>query len=181
VFSFAKLTEVDVALGPEMKSTGEIMGVDPDYSRALYKAMVASGVSVPPKGSLIATIADRDKDEALPIIRQFADMGYRIYATTGTARFLRANGVDAIRVKKIHEGSPNILDLVQNEKIDLLINTISNDRGPAREGARIRRTSVEHAIPCLTSLDTTRALLVALSAQKGDGMQVRPLQSYARK
>jgi carbamoyl-phosphate synthase large subunit len=181
VFSFAKLTEVDVALGPEMKSTGEIMGVDPDYSRALYKAMVASGVSVPPKGCLIATIADRDKDEALPIIRQFADMGYRIYATTGTARFLRAHGVDAIRVKKIHEGSPNILDLVQNEKIDLLINTISNDRGPAREGARIRRTSVEHAIPCLTSLDTTRALLVALSAQKGDGMQVRPLQSYAAK
>jgi len=179
VFSFAKLTEVDVALGPEMKSTGEIMGVDPDYSRALYKAMIASGVNVPLRGSLIATIADRDKQEALPIIRQFADMGYRIYATTGTARFLRANGVDAIRVKKIHEGSPNILDLIQNEKIDLLINTISNDRGPAREGARIRRTSVEHAIPCLTSLDTTRALLVALSAQKGDGMQVRPLQSYA--
>jgi carbamoyl-phosphate synthase large subunit len=180
VFSFAKLTEVDIALGPEMKSTGEIMGVDPDYSRALYKAMVASGVSIPPKGSLIATIADRDKEEALPLIRQFASLGYRIYATTGTARFLRAKGVGAIRVKKIHEGSPNILDLIQSGKIDIMINTISKDRGPAREGARIRRASVEHAIPCLTSLDTTGALLLALSSvSKHDGFEVRPLNSYA--
>jgi carbamoyl-phosphate synthase large subunit len=182
VFSFAKLTEVDVSLGPEMKSTGEIMGIDPDFSRALYKAMVASGVNVPPMGSLIATIADRDKDEAAPLIRQFAELGFRVYATGGTARFLRKRGIAAERVLKIHEGSPNIVDLIQSGKIDLLVNTISKDGGPAREGDRIRRTSVEHDVPCLTSLDTTRALLVALSAHRTrDGFEVRSLDAYLRR
>jgi carbamoyl-phosphate synthase large subunit len=181
VFSFAKLTEVDVTLGPEMKSTGEIMGIDPDFSRALYKAMVASGVNVPPRGSLIATIADRDKEEAAPLIKQFSELGFKVYATAGTARFLKKKGIDAQRVRKIHEGSPNIADLIQSGKIDLLVNTISKDSGPAREGDRIRRTSVEYDVPCLTSLDTTRALLVALSAHKDrGGFEVRSLDAYLR-
>ena len=180
VFSFAKLTEVDVHLGPEMKSTGEIMGIDPDYSAALYKAMVASGVEVPTSGALIATIADRDKEEAGELIREFAGLGFRVYATRGTQAYLQSVGVEAIPVKKIHEGSPNILDLIRSGEIHLVLNTLSPDRNPEREGARIRRASVEHAIPCLTSLDTARALLFALSAQQArGGFTCLPIQEYA--
>src|SRR6266542_1116330 len=97
VFSFAKLTKVDVSLGPEMKSTGEIMGTDRDYPRALYKAMVASGVDVPRHGAIIATIANPDKPEALPLLRRYHQLGYRLYATAGTAAFLQRNGIDAER------------------------------------------------------------------------------------
>jgi carbamoyl-phosphate synthase large subunit len=179
VFSFAKLTRVDIHLGPEMKSTGEIMGIDPDYSKALYKAMVASGVEVPEGGALIATVADRDKEEAGELIRAFADMGFRVYATRGTQRYLEQIGVAATPVNKIHEGSPNIIDLVQSGDIHLVLNTLSPDPNPEREGARIRRASVEHAIPCLTSLDTARALLLALSSrQKGGDFTYLPIQDY---
>jgi carbamoyl-phosphate synthase large subunit len=179
VFSFAKLTEVDINLGPEMKSTGEVMGVDPDYPTALYKAMVASGVEVPERGALIATIADRDKEEAGELIREFAELGFRIYATGGTQAHLQKIGVESTPVKKIHEGSPDITDLVRSGEIHLVINTLSPERNPEREGARIRRASVEHAIPCLTSLDTARALLFALSGRRGKGeVTALPIQDY---
>jgi carbamoyl-phosphate synthase large subunit len=175
VFSFAKLLEVDVNLGPEMKSTGEIMGTDLDYPRALYKAMVAAGVDVPAKGSLIATIADADKEEALPVIRRFADLGFKIWATEGTARFLNAMGVEATRVNKIHQGENNLVDLIHDGKVDLLLNTISKDRQTEQEAALIRRASVEHGIPCLTSLDTAQALLTALGSRDDPGRNgVRP-------
>lgn len=167
VFSFQKLTEVDISLGPEMKSTGEIMGIDTEFSRALYKAMVASGVDVPVQGSMIATIADQDKDEAMPIIKGFVDLGYQIYATEGTATFLKQHGVDATQVHKISDGqSPNLLELVRTNKVDLLVNTISKDKRIEMEGSMIRKASVQHKIPCLTSLDTARALLKALQSKK---------------
>jgi len=188
VFSFAKLTAVEVSLGPEMKSTGEIMGVDPDYPQALYKAMVASGLEVPRKGalhgersrSILATIADRDKPEACELIKGFAAMGYRIYATRGTSEYLSSQGVENILAKKIREGEPNMLDLIREGKINFVINTLSKHR-PAeeREGAHIRRASVEHNLPCLTSLDTARALLHALSARKGeDSVSTRAISDY---
>jgi carbamoyl-phosphate synthase large subunit len=180
VFSFSKLTEVDINLGPEMKSTGEIMGVDPDYSKALYKAMVAAGVEVPTRGALIATIADRDKQEAGELIRSFAELGFRIYATGGTHRHLRQIGVAATPVKKISEGSPNIVDLIRSGEVHLVLNTLSPEKNPEREGARIRRASVELAIPCLTSLDTARALLLALSSRReGEELGVTTINDYA--
>jgi carbamoyl-phosphate synthase large subunit len=180
VFSFSKLTEVDIDLGPEMKSTGEIMGVDPDYSKALYKAMVASGVEVPSRGTLIATIADRDKEDAAELIREFVDLGFRVYATAGTQRHLEEVGVAATPVNKISQGSPNIIDLVRSGEIDLVLNTLSPERNPEREGARIRRASVELAIPCLTSLDTARALLLALSSRKeGEEFAIVPINDFA--
>jgi carbamoyl-phosphate synthase large subunit len=180
VFSFAKLTEVDISLGPEMKSTGEIMGVDPDYWKALYKAMVASGIEVPNGGTLIATIADRDKEEAGELIREFSELGFRIYATGGTQQYLQQIGVDAAPVKKIREGSPNIVDLVRSGEVHLVLNTLSPERNPEREGARIRRASVEHAIPCLTSLDTARALLLALSSRReGEEFTALAIHEYA--
>jgi carbamoyl-phosphate synthase large subunit len=179
VFSFAKLTKVDIGLGPEMKSTGEIMGVDTEYPRALYKAMVAAGIDVPSGGRMIATIADADKAEAVPIIRGFAAQGFQVFATEGTARYLQAQGIPAEPVKKLHEGEGNIVDLIKSGQIDLLINTLSSDKRIEREGARIRRASVERGVPCLTSLDTARALLLSLSARNQDsGFSLATVEEY---
>jgi len=179
VFSFAKLTRVDVNLGPEMKSTGEIMGVDENFARALHKAMVASGVAVPHRGTMVLTVADRDKPEAAELARGFSRLGFTIHATRGTAAYLESQGIPAQRVGKISEGSPNIIDLITSGAVDLLINTMSKDRKPGREGIRIRRATVEHSIPCLTSLDTAQALLTALSArQEGERYTYKTIDEY---
>jgi carbamoyl-phosphate synthase large subunit len=164
-----------------MKSTGEVMGVDTDYSRALYKAMVAAGIQCPAKGNLLVTIADPDKREALPIVEEFIALGFRVFATRGTARFLQEHGLEAIPVYKISEGgSPNLLDLIRGRQVDLLINTLTRDRQIEREGLIIRRASVDQGIPCLTSLDTARALLKALeSLHRGDEFSVRTVDEYA--
>jgi carbamoyl-phosphate synthase large subunit len=182
VFSFAKLAGVDIGLGPEMKSTGEVLGIDTEFSRALYKAMVASGIDVPHSGksaALLATIADADKEEALPIIRDFANLGFRLYATHGTAKFLTQNGLTVTHVNKISEGEPHLVDLIRGGKVSLLINTLSKDRKTEQEGTQIRRASVEHSIPCLTSLDTARALHYALAARRvGEEFRVIPIDQY---
>ncbi len=179
VFSFSKLREVDITLGPEMKSTGEIMGVDSTFSGALYKATVASGVDVPSRGKMIVTVADRDKEEALPIVRGFLDLGFTIYATGGTAQFLNDHGVAAFRINKIQEGFPNILEMVRTGQADLLINTVSAEGRTERQGAMIRRASVETSVPCLTSLDTARALLMALTGQEqGQVPACRTIDEY---
>ena len=175
VFSFAKLTRVDVNLGPEMKSTGEIMGTDLDYPRALYKAMIASGVDIPRHGAIIATIADPDKQEALPLLRRYHELGYKIYATAGTARFFQQNGIDAERANKIHEGGSTLISLIQDGKVNLLINTVSQHKQAEREATLLRRAAVENGIPCLTSLDTAAALLESLAARAaGNGEASRP-------
>ncbi len=179
VFSFAKLAKVDISLGPEMKSTGEIMGLDVEYPRALYKAMVAAGIDVPTGGSMIATIADADKVEAVPIIREFVRLGFRIFATEGTARYLQAQGIEAQEVKKLHQGEGNLVDLIKSGQIDLLINTLSSDKRIEREAAHIRRASVEVGVPCLTSLDTARALLISLSARsQGEPFALATVDEY---
>ena len=182
VFSFQKLTEVDVSLGPEMKSTGEIMGIDRDFSRALYKAMVACNLDVPVAGKMIATIADQDKEEALPIIREFVDLGYEVYATEGTARYLRSGGVPTTEVRKIGDAdSLNLMDLIVGSKVDLLINTASKDKKIEMEAAVIRKASVQRSIPCLTSLDTAKALLFALrSKQRGEKPACLPVDAYLK-
>jgi carbamoyl-phosphate synthase large subunit len=180
VFSFQKLVGVDIHLGPEMKSTGEILGQAEDYPSALYKALVASGLDMPIKGGLLATIADSDKEEVLPLLKEFAALGFRLYATGGTFRFLRAQGVASEQVNKISEGNPDILDLIQGGRIGLLINTVSKDKRVEREGAQIRRASVERGVPCLTSLDTARALLLALRSYQGanDKLTVKTVDEY---
>jgi len=180
VFSFQKLTEVDVSLGPEMKSTGEIMGIDRDFSRALYKAMVACGLDAPVGGKMIATIADQDKEEALPIIRDFVELGYEVFATEGTARYLSRHGVPATEVRKISdEQGPNLMELIVGNKVDLLMNTSSKDRKIEMEAAVIRKASVQRYIPCLTSLDTARALLYAIrSKHRGEMPACLPVDEY---
>src|SRR5579872_5689433 len=179
VFSFAKLAQVDISLGPEMKSTGEIMGLDADYSRALYKAMIASGIGVPNGGNLIATLADSDKAESVQIIREFAAIGFQIFGTSGTAKYLQEQGIAAQPVKKLHEGAGNIVDLIRSGQTALLINTLSSDKRIEREAAQIRRASVEAGVPCLTSLDTARALLLSLAAQRqGDPFALATVDEY---
>lgn len=180
VFSFQKLTEVDVNLGPEMKSTGEIMGIDNDFSRALYKAMVACNLDVPVGGRMIATIADQDKEEAVPIIREFVDLGYEVYATEGTSRYLASRGVATTEVGKINDPDTlNMMQLIVGSKVDLLINTASKDKKIEQEAAVIRKASVQRSIPCITSLDTAKALLQALrSKQRGDKPECLPVDEY---
>ena len=186
VFSFQKLTMVDTDLGPEMKSTGEIMGVDNTFPRALYKAMVASGYDIPlpgeerGHGAIIVTLASDSKDEGAPIVKGFAELGYTIYATQGTKDALEKHGVECELVHKIREDEPNISTMLKEAKVDFLLNTPERARTPERDGLKIRRAAVENGVPCLTSLDTAKALLTALqyvSQQKVVG--VRSVNTYA--
>lgn len=179
VFSFGKIIELDTILGPEMKSTGEVIGMDRDFSRALYKALLAAGFHLPAGGNILATVADKDKEEALPVLKGLDGLGYNIWATEGTSRFLEGHGVGVKRVKKVREGSPNIIDFLRDGKIDLVINTLTRGKAPERDGFRIRRAAAEHNISCLTSLDTARAVLRVLTdLTLGKELTVIPLQDY---
>ena len=174
VFSMAKLPAVDAVLGPEMKSTGEAMGVAQDLPSALYKAFLSTMQELPPDGAALCSIADADKEEALPILRALHGLGVRLYATAGTAGLLRESGLPATSVLKLRDGHPNVVDVIHAGFVQLVVNTVSAS-GPVayngagarlRDGYEIRRASVERRIPCLTSLDTARALVEALRASR---------------
>ncbi|RFU63344.1 carbamoyl-phosphate synthase large subunit [Peribacillus glennii] len=159
VFSFAKLRRVDITLGPEMKSTGEVMGKDYTLEKALYKGLVASGIQIKDHGSVLLTVADKDKQEALQIAHRFSNCGYRLIATSGTASILTKAGIPVQVVEKIGVSDNNLLDVIRNGEAQLVINTLTKGKQPERDGFRIRRESVENGIPCLTSLDTAEAIL----------------------
>ena len=169
VFSFAKLRSVDTVLGPEMKSTGEALGGDVSLEKALYKALVASGVRIPQYGNVLMTIADEDKEEALQLAKRFYDIGYGIYATRGTARLFKQNGLFVHAVDKISEAKEDdtsVLDIIRQGKVSFVINTMnSSDRTTNLDGFLIRRVSAENNISCMTSLDTASALLGVLESQ----------------
>lgn len=163
VFSFEKLHDVDTSLGPEMKSTGEVLGIGKSFYEALYKGIVASGIKLPVKGDgILMTVRDNDKSELMPIAETFEALGFELWATGKTAKMLNTYGIATNSVKKIDEGSPNILDLIQSGRIKLVINTPTKGRQPERDGFKIRRKAVEMSIPCLTSLDTVKAVLSCL-------------------
>ncbi|MFQ3610358.1 MAG: carbamoyl-phosphate synthase large subunit [Fimbriimonadales bacterium] len=164
VFSSLKLTRVEVALGPEMRSTGEVMGVDGTYAAALYKALVASGIRIPRKGSVLLTLAERDKPEGVRLAQSLHQKGFQLLATEGTAHTLREAGLPVQSVPKIGQGKPDLLDYLIGGRVQLLINTPSPDHRAEQQGLLIRRTAVERGVPCLTSLDTAWALLKALEA-----------------
>lgn len=164
VFSMGKLFKAEVELGPEMKSTGEVMGIDKEFPKALYKAFVAAGYNVPLGGKLLITVADKDKPDVLPIVRGFAELGFQLFATKGTAGFLEQHGIKCEVVRKIEEGEPNLLNLLTRKQVHLVINTPSASRLSQRDDLIIRRTAVEHGIPCITSLDTAKALLISLQS-----------------
>lgn len=173
VFSFAKLQQVDTYLGPEMKSTGEVMGSDVNLNKALYKAFEASGLHLPTYGSVLFTIADEAKAEALALARRFKAIGYSLIATEGTAKFLNENGLQAKSVAKIaHENGETVLDVIRQGEAQVVVNTMDKKRAVASDGFLIRRESVEHGIPLFTSLDTASAILSVLESQ---AFQVNPL------
>jgi carbamoyl-phosphate synthase large subunit len=175
VFSFAKLRRVDTTLGPEMKSTGEVMGRDEQFAKALYKGLIGSGMKIPPTGAIIATVADKDKAEAVEILSGFDKLGYKIIATGGTAKALADAGLRVTTVNKLSEGSPNILDLIRNGEAHFVVNTLTKGKTPERDGFRIRREAVENGVVCMTSLDTVRALLHMLEAIN---FQSRPMPAF---
>ncbi len=181
VFSMSKLLGVDTYLGPEMKSTGEVMGIDYTFNAAMAKALQAAGLMLLPQGTLLFSIADRDKPEALPIIRKFSEVGYKLYATEGTAAMIEAVGLPVKMIsKKISEGHPNIIDIINDGTVNGVVNTITGGRIPLRDGFQIRRAAAEKRIPCFTSLDTAQAALVTMV----DGSQVyhvQPLPDYRNK
>jgi carbamoyl-phosphate synthase large subunit len=178
VFSMSKLTGVDTYLGPEMKSTGEVMGIDHNFEAAMAKALIASGLILPTSGSLLFSIADKNKKEALPIIQGYYALGYQLYATGGTAELIESNGMKVTTIeKKLSQGSPNIIDIINSGTIVGIVNTITGGRVAMQDGFHIRRTAVERRVPCFTSLDTARAALKALS--HGTGIyNVKPLNEY---
>jgi carbamoyl-phosphate synthase large subunit len=162
VFSFEKLLNVDTALGPEMKSTGEVLGIATTREEALYKGLRAAGYRLHKKGGVFVTVRDRDKAEILHVARKFADLGFTIYATEGTAEAFRNVGIDAVTVGKIHESKNNGLSLIESGAVDYVISTSTKGRLPTRDSVKIRRKAVERSIPCLTSVDTANAVVDCL-------------------
>ena len=177
VFSMAKLLDVDTYLGPEMKSTGEVMGVDRTFAPALWKSLVAAGLAPVPSGSVLITVADKDKPEVVPIIEGFHWLGYELVATSGTAALIRALGIDVREVGKLSEGDEEILRVVRSGRCAAVVNTPTLGKTVDRDGFLIRRAAVEARVPCLTSLDTALAVVTALRAS-AVSYSVAPLAEY---
>jgi len=181
VFSMSKLVGVDTYLGPEMKSTGEVMGIDYTLDAALAKALLAAGLALTPQGRILFSIADRDKPEALPIIEKLAATGNKLYATEGTAAMIESVGLPVKKItKKLSEGHPNIIDIINDGTINGVVNTITGGHIPLRDGFHIRRAAAEKRIPCFTSLDTLRVAAEAI-ANGGQIYTAQPLPDYRTK
>ncbi|QBO56871.1 carbamoyl-phosphate synthase large subunit [Chryseobacterium salivictor] len=165
VFSFSKLTRVDISLGPEMKSTGEVMGKDVTLEKALYKGLIGAGRKMPLHGSILFTVADKHKPEACELARRFQEIGFRIWATEGTANYFEQHGVRTKIGYKIEENPEiNLIDLIQKGKVQYIVNTMTKGKQSERDGFQIRRTSVENGVPCLTSMDTVEAILKVIES-----------------
>jgi carbamoyl-phosphate synthase large subunit len=178
VFSMAKLRGVDVHLGPEMKSTGEVMGIDRAFEPAFYKALVAAGLALPPHGSVLITLADEDKADAVEMIRQLVRMGHKLYATEGTAALIERHGMPVQMVtKRIGRGHPDMLDVILERTVDCVINTPGPADKEVLDGIEIRRAAVERGVPCITSIDTARTIVAAMA--KSDAVYtVQPYPEY---
>jgi carbamoyl-phosphate synthase large subunit len=178
VFSMSKLTGVDTYLGPEMKSTGEVMGIDYEFAPAVAKALIASGLMLPERGAILLSIADRDKADAVPMIKDLADAGYSIYATEGTAAMVAGLNIPVVAVEKVLSANhPNVVDVIVEGTVNAVVNTVTGNREVLQDGFHIRRAAVEHAVPHFTSLDTARAAVECLRA--GSSVyNIKPLDAY---
>lgn len=172
VFSFEKIRGAETSLGPEMKSTGECLGIAQSFDEALYKAFLGSGVELPHHKKMIISVNDADKEEMVPLAKRFEKLGYEIYATRSTAEKLRANGVNAIKVNKINQEAPTVMDLLLEHKIDIVVDTPTQGRDKNRDGFLIRRTAIETGVNCFTSLDTVEALLESLESEADKNMTI---------
>ena len=179
VFSFEKIRGAEISLGPEMKSTGECLGIAKTFEEALYKAFLGAGVNLPKHKKVIITVNDADKKDAISIGRRFEALGYEIYATRSTARVLQEHGVNARRVNKLHQESPTVIDLLLEHKIDIVVDTPTQGRDKTRDGFLIRRISIETGVNCFTSLDTVNALLTSLESNVHDHLTLIDIATVA--
>ena len=172
VFSFEKIRGAEISLGPEMKSTGECLGIAKNFDEALYKAFLGAGVDLPKHKKIIITVNDADKHDAISIGQRFEKLGYEVYATRSTAKVLQQNGVNAIKVNKLSQESPTVIDLLLEHKIDIVIDTPTQGRDKTRDGFLIRRISIETGVNCFTSIDTVNALLTSLESNVKDNLSL---------
>jgi carbamoyl-phosphate synthase large subunit len=177
VFPFRKFQGVDIILGPEMKSTGEVMGADLDYGRAYAKAELAAGIKIPTSGTVFIAVKDSDKRDIVYIAKRLEDLGFRIVCTSGTGKVLENNGISVRKINKIREGRPNALDLIINNEVDLIINTPTG-KGPAFDETKIRSMAISKNIPVVTTLQAAQAMLIAIESILKKKLEVRPLQEY---
>jgi carbamoyl-phosphate synthase large subunit len=169
VFSFEKLRGAEIAMGPEMKSTGECLGIAKTFNEALYKAFLGAGVSLPKHKQMIMTVSDKAKPESVEVAKRFAALGYKIYATRSTAKYLQDHGVEALWVNKISQESPNVMDLILGHKIDLVIDIPTAGHGDkSSDGFQIRRNAIETGVYCITAMDTANALARSLETAQND-------------
>jgi carbamoyl-phosphate synthase large subunit len=179
VFPFIKFAGVDIVLGPEMKSTGEVMGISPRFSIAFAKSQLAAGVNLPREGKIFVSVADRTKDAIVPLAQRLIAMGYEVLSTSGTARRLREAGVEVTLLKKLQEGHPNLLDYLANEDVQLIFNTPSG-KGARTDEGRIRAACVAHGVPCITTVQAADACVLAMEALREEELNVQSLQERFR-
>ena len=172
VFSFEKIRGAEISLGPEMKSTGECLGIAETFEEALYKAFLGAGVDLPKHKKVIITVNDADKKDAISIGRRFEALGYEVYATRSTAKVLKENGVNAIKVNKLNQEAPTVIDLILEHKIDIVVDTPTQGRDKTRDGFLIRRISIETGVNCFTALDTVNALITSLESNVKDNLKL---------
>jgi carbamoyl-phosphate synthase large subunit len=180
VFPFIKFPGVDIILGPEMRSTGEVMGIDDNFGMAFAKSQMSAGVPLPLSGTVLLTVADRDKEALLPIAHGFLEEGFKLLATAGTAQFLKEHGVRVEKVYKIGEGRPNILDRIKNAQIDLVVNTPVG-KGPRTDEYKIRRQVIANNVSVMTTIQAAKAALAGIRSCKDNGLDVKSIQEYYRK
>jgi carbamoyl-phosphate synthase large subunit len=183
VFSMSKLAGVDTYLGPEMKSTGEVMGIDTTFEGAVTKALLGSGLNIPKGAAVLLSIADHDKADALDLVRTFEKAGHAIYATAGTAAVIRAMGIDVTEVeKRLSVGGRTVVDIIEDGTVGAVVNTVTGDRSTMQDGFDIRRSAVMQRIPCFTSIDTARCAVESGGAVEtalgGRGYNIKTLAEY---
>ncbi|MCH7796453.1 MAG: ATP-grasp domain-containing protein, partial [Proteobacteria bacterium] len=177
VFPFARFPGVDVVLGPEMRSTGEVMGLDSDFARAFLKAQIGAGTTLPREGTVFISVKDEDKEAMVPLGRALLDMDFSLLATGGTADYLEARGLPVRSIKKVREGRPHIVDAMKSDQVQLVFNTTEDAKAIA-DSFELRRTALINAIPYYTTVAGARAAVQAISALKAGQLEVAPLQSY---
>ncbi len=178
VFPFARFPGVDVILGPEMKSTGEAMGIDSDFARAFAKSQLSAGSTIPLKGTVFVSVKESDKPAIVPAIKQLLELGFSVVATRGTAQYLQGAGLEVDVVNKVREGRPHIVDMLKDHKIALVINTTEGSQSIS-DSFSIRRTALLNKIPYYTTIAGARAFAQAIAAIKGgQGLDVKSIQSY---
>ncbi len=179
IFPFKKLPGVDPVLGPEMRSTGEIMGIADEFGLAYYKAELAAGMKLPKGGNALISVRDRDKPKILKVAEKLLKLGFKILATGGTAEHLKSNRIPVERILKLSEGRPNVVDRIINRRIDLIINTLSG-RGARNDDYHIRRAAVDYGVPYITTVSGAMAAVKGIEAIKGGGVTVKAIQDYHR-